>query len=530
MRSTTPVSRGLAVGAALALAFTLLVPDTADARKRRKKKRRRAQVTKVKKDKVKAETKAPAKAAPARPEAADKAADPASGDKPAAGTDAAPPAAKPAAPTGPGATVPVSTLPFVKGDAKKVFLFLDPIAGPDKKGIGELGGVFTRLAVTRLNSLEAVRLKTWREMPDVSPVLARYGDLGKLDRVSLITIKNVTGFDGLVRVSYAYEGTAIALTMTLFDFRNGQVFRKRTLKQPLDATLFATLQSDLVEFATTVRRSYRVTLRIESSPTGAQVLLNRRPIGTTPLVAEVKAGNHKVRILKKGFRDYERTFQLSDGDRLNITATLYNPLAARFLNAPPGFRVDSRQLELGYRYMWLNMERPDVSAGHFFELSWLLRFLNLDVGLRYAASGMSAENPLDTFLGAGQGVQRYDIGVYQFHALTRIPIAEKYSFASVALAGSAGLTWASSNDSERELGGWSPSGMLGVELVSRLVRSGNFSLEARMDLGIAAAGTLPYTERTFSLFGAGKVEEKEKIMWGPTASLALRLVFWNDIF
>lgn len=443
-----------------------------------------------------------------------------------------PPAAviKPATASIVGATVPISTLPFVKGDAKKVFLFLDPIAGPDKHGIGELGGVFARLAVTRLNALEAVRLKTWREMPDVPAVLARYGDLEKLDRVSLITIKNVTGFDGLVRLTYNYQGAAVALTMTLFDFRNGKLFRKRTIMRPLDATVFATLQEDLVAFATTVRRSYRVTLRIESSPKGATVALNGKSIGQTPLIAEVKAGTHDVAIAKKGFRPYKRTFTLSDGDRLNINAVLYNPLAARFLNAPPGFRVDSRQLELGYRYLWLNMNRPDVNAGHFFELSWLLRFLNLDVGLRYAGAAMSAENRLDTFLGDGQGVQRYGINVHQFQALARMPLAQKYSFASVALAGAAGMSWADSNDGERELGGWFPSGMIGVELVSRLFRNHNFSLEARMDLGFAVAGSLPYTERTFSLFGAGPVVEKKQLLWGPTASLALRMVFWNEIF
>lgn len=502
------------------LGGALLMPDVAQARRRSPP--------------AKAE-KAPAAAA-STPAPDDKAVQGAV--QPAPPADAAPsqPAATPAAtppakPAPVAVTVPVSTLPFVSGDAKKVFLFLDPIQSPEADKVGELGGVFTRLAVTRLNAIEAVRLKTWREMGEVPAVLARYGDLETLDRVSLITIKNVTGFDGLVRLSYAYEGPQVVLVMSLFDFRNGRVFRKRELRRPVDAELFAVLEKDLVEFATTVRRSYRVTLKVESSPAGAEVLLNAKRIGTTPLTTEVKAGTHHVRLVKEGFKTFERQFLLSDGDRLEINAVLYNPLAARFLNAPPGFRVDSRQFEGGYRYVWLDMSRPNVGAGHFVELSWLLRFLDLDVGLRYAAAGgMAGENRLDTFLGQEQGVQRYDLGVYQFHALARLPIFEKYSFASVALAGSGGLTWASSDDSERQLGGWSPSGMLGLEFVSRLLREGNFSLEARFDLGLAWVGSLPYTERTFSLFGAGAVQEKERAMWGPTAAIALRMVFWNDIF
>ena len=473
------VGRG-ALCSAVLMAFVTLAPDTADARKRRRAKR----VSSTQKA-----TKPATNASAAKAKSAKSAVASSDSSKPAASAPANANAGSGQSHATAGATVPTSSLPFVKGDAKKVFLFLDPIVGPDKRGIGELGGVFARLAVTRLNALEAVRLKTWREMPDVPAVLARYGDLEKLDRVSLITIKNVTGFDGLVRVAYSFKGTSVVLTMTLFDFRNGKLFRKRNIMQPLDATVFATLEQDLVAFATTVRRSYRVTLRIESSPKAADVTLNGRKIGETPLVAEVKAGTHRVTVAKKGFRPYKRTFQLSDGDRLNVNAALYNPLAARFLNAPPGFRVDSRQLELGYRYLWLNMTRPDVNAAHLFELSWLLRFLNLDVGLRYAGAGMKAENRLDTFLGAGQGVQRYGINLHQFQALARVPIAQKYSFASVALAAAAGMSWADSNDGERELGGWFPSGMIGVELVSRLMRNRNFSLEARVDLGVAAAGS-----------------------------------------
>ncbi len=494
---------------ASALIATFVLPTSADARKRRKRVRR-AQVTKA------------APAVPAAPVATPAAAAVVVAKKPAPATIAPPKKMQPALPD----------KPFIVSDPKRVFLFLDPIVAP-AKGEGDggaLAGVLTGLARARLNATEAVRLKTWHEMPEVPPVMARFGDLEKKDRVSLIAIKNVTGFDGLVRIAYAMDGDHVRLRMVLFDFRNGLVFRNREIRKPVDAALFRTIEDDLVTFATTVRRSYRVTLRITSQPKGSRVLINDKPVGKTPLVTELKGGTHTVRIEKVGFRPYVRKFNLSDGDRLEIEAILYNPLAARFLNAPPGYRVDSRHLDAGYHYVWLNLDRPQVSAAHFFELAWSLRLGPWDIGAGWGATGMQGENAIDTFLGPRKGLQKYNISVNRFSAIVRYPLLEKYAFASVGALLTGGMTFASTDDSERTLDAWSAAGSAAVELSSRLMRRNNFGLEVRLHLGVDVIGKLPYTERTFSLYGTGSAKEKELTMWGPTAGLALRMVFWNDIF
>jgi hypothetical protein len=422
--------------------------------------------------------------------------------------------------------------PFIESDPKRVFLFLDPIVAPapGEGDGGALAGVLTGLARARLNTTEAVRLKTWHEMPEVPPVMARFGDLEKRDRVSLIAIKNVTGFDGLVRIAYANDGDHVRLRMVLFDFRNGVVFRNREIRRPVDAALFRVIEDDLVTFATTVRRSYRVTLRISSQPVGATVRLNGKAVGTTPLVTELKGGEHVVRIEKTGFRPYIRTFTLSDGDRLEVEATLYNPLAARFLNAPPGYRVDARHLDVGYRYVWLNLDRPQVSAAHLFELGWSLRLGPMDLGMGWGVTGMQGENAIDTFLGPRKGLQLYNISLNRFSAVARYPLLEKYAFASVGALATAGLTFANTDDSDRSLDKWSGTASLALEFNSRLMRKRNFGMELRLHLGFDWLGTLPYTERKFSLYGSGTAAEKELSMWGPSAGLALRFVFWNDIF
>jgi len=438
------------------------------------------------------------------------------------------------APADPGAGKPVArTKRLVPDDPKKVYLFLDPVSVQPPEGDlgGDLAAVLTRLARVRINLLESVRLKTYQEMPEVPEVMARFGDLEKLDRVSLIAIKNLTGFDGLVRMTYGYEGDQVHLRLTCFDFRNGQIARKRELTGPLGADLFSVVEGDLTEFATLVRRSYRVTLEVKSSPEGATVRVNQRVVGKTPLVHELQSGEYTIKVEQEGFKPFEERYQLSDSDRLHLDVTLYNPLAARFLNAEPGFRIDSRELDLGYQYVFLDLDRPGVTAVHSYTMAWLLRFLDWDVGVSWATSlGTEGENRLDTFLGEEEGLQHYDINLQRFLAVVKYSLLEKYSFASLRLGASGGMAYASTDDGDRTLTRWTPSASLFLELVSQLVRGGNFSLEAQLDLGAAYLGQLPYTERTFSLFGAAPAEEQTRAMFGPMAAIALRLVFWNGIF
>ncbi|TNE50304.1 MAG: PEGA domain-containing protein [Deltaproteobacteria bacterium] len=485
----------------------------------------------------------------------------------------------------------------------KVFLFLSPILSKPNKAndAAAFGTIILKLAQSRLNQLEAVKLKTYKAMPQVTNVMARYGNLEKLDRVSLIAIKNITGFDGLIQTSYELVNTGVVLTMTYVDFRNGKVFRKRKIRASLSASVFKTIENDMIEFATLIRRSYRVTLQIKSRPEGADVRINGKTIGKTPLLRELRTGEHlievaasgyetyatsmflkagdklklravlpkslvsfvitskpkgskvyidgsyrgktplrgtatvgkhQVRVSNSGYKEYNTTVNLNPGDRFQLHAPLYNPLAARFLNAKPGFRLDSRQLHFGYRYVFLGIDLPNFRDVNFIDMSFLMRIKWFEVGFRFSPSvGVSSSNKLDTFVGDGEGVQNFDINLIQVHAVFKWAMFEKYSFASLHLGASLGLTLSqvSSGGTEEDFrGSFSAEGFL--SFVSRLARGGNFSLELQFDAGFAYLGQLQYKERQFSLFGQAKEVEMSKPMYGPFGALTLRLVFWNGIF
>jgi hypothetical protein len=69
------------------------------------------------------------------------------------------------------------------------------------------------------------------------------------------------------------------------------------------------------------------SLLIKSTPAGAQVFLDGKPVGTTNAEGELELpqlplGEHKVRLTLSGFEDYEQTTSLFAGQLSSITATL----------------------------------------------------------------------------------------------------------------------------------------------------------------------------------------------------------------
>lgn len=63
-------------------------------------------------------------------------------------------------------------------------------------------------------------------------------------------------------------------------------------------------------------------LVIESSPSGADILIDGRRIGVTPYAAEVAVGMHEVALEKQGYRRWEASVEVRVSPRANLTASL----------------------------------------------------------------------------------------------------------------------------------------------------------------------------------------------------------------
>jgi hypothetical protein len=437
------------------------------------------------------------------------------------------PVATPAKTATPATTTkPTKTGPCAKAE---VFLFLAPIKVLGGSG-ASIGHVLTRLAQSKLQRLSGICVKTQKQMPRLPALLASYGRLDKLDRVSLIAIKNRTGFDGVIQLSYRLVGDRLRLDMRLTDFRNGEPFIERKLQRALDAKLFSLLEQDLVDFARRIRRSYHVTLEVRSSPPGSRVSVNGRDVGVTPLIRELSAGSYTVRVTRKGYKPYRRRVAVSNGDRLLVEATLYNPLATRFLNAKPGFRVDSRQLNVGYRYVYAPGHADVSDHVHLFSAEALLRLYSFDVGLRFSATNFQSAEQIDSFAGGNLGRNEQDHKLIMLNGLVKYVVWEKFSFASLRLVAAPGLTFSRSDSGKHNVSRWSFSVDGYAELITRLARSGNFSLELAAGLGISYLGNVPVVERSFTPFGSSDPKRGSRHLVGPLASLSLRFNFFNGIF
>lgn len=71
------------------------------------------------------------------------------------------------------------------------------------------------------------------------------------------------------------------------------------------------------------RLTFRGTISVESQPAGAQVFVDGRPVGVTPLVGlELPAGSHVVRIDLDGYERWSSAIQVVTEKTVNVVTTL----------------------------------------------------------------------------------------------------------------------------------------------------------------------------------------------------------------
>ncbi len=388
----------------------------------------------------------------------------------------------------------------------------------------------TRLAQNTLSRVQAVKLTLPGKLPELDKRFLDFSALASMERLALIDLKNQTGLDGVIFVSWRWEEASFELALGLVDLRNGRVHLSQKFSEPFGANLLSRIEEAIESFATSIRRSIRVTIQVTSEPEGCELFVNEKLMGKTPQTVELRTGTYRLRVEHEGYRPHLSTHDLSDGDRLELHAVLQNPLAARFLNAPPGLRVDSRELSAGYRYVFVNSDDPEWRHGHFLLLDGTLRINDWQAGLRFGFSAFESHQRMDTFLGKDEGDFVLQHNLIQIMALCLYPLWEKYSFAHVKLGAAAGLAWSSAKSAARSADKWTGAADLFAQAEVRLLRSGDFSLDLLLSLGFSYLGELPYLEKTFSLFGEGEERVRNRHTFGPTGSAALQFKWYNDIF
>jgi len=91
----------------------------------------------------------------------------------------------------------------------------------------------------------------------------------------------------------------------------------------LDPAAFNGLSTTTGSGSTTEVASTRLSsVIVKSTPDGAEITVDDKFLGTTPSTVQLTPGEHKIVILKAGFRSWERTMTISPNGSVNLDVSL----------------------------------------------------------------------------------------------------------------------------------------------------------------------------------------------------------------
>jgi hypothetical protein len=111
---------------------------------------------------------------------------------------------------------------------------------------------------------------------------------------------------------------------------------------PQDSWVTATTYYEVVGGGGGADNAAQATVSFDSDPRGADVYVDGRYQGTTPLRAGVQPGNRTIRIERDGYRTWERSYRLSPRETLRVDAQLEavpRTGTVRFESSPSGADV-----------------------------------------------------------------------------------------------------------------------------------------------------------------------------------------------
>lgn len=175
---------------------------------------------------------------------------------------------------------------------------------------------------------EVVSQKELEEALKAHPELVNCQDLACLKTLgSLLKASRV--IDGRV----VSEGNNYSFTLRLIDLARNQVTPQENscdvcsvseAAETLSITAASLLGKAIEATPPKVTRVF-----IESRPAGAQVLSGGKPLGQTPLIAELPQGEYELVFRLEGYNNFNRTIALRGEDSVNVTADMNQRLLVK---------------------------------------------------------------------------------------------------------------------------------------------------------------------------------------------------------
>ncbi|NJE29444.1 PEGA domain-containing protein [Thermococcus sp. 18S1] len=119
----------------------------------------------------------------------------------------------------------------------------------------------------------------------------------------------------------------------LSSYRTGSALFKIAASRDLNVAVFGGLYK--LYFVNFSNESAPAVLKIETSPSGSEVYLNGKYLGTAPLNISLQPGTYTLKITKNGYSDYVSSITLASGETKIISATLNRNTGYLSVNSSP---------------------------------------------------------------------------------------------------------------------------------------------------------------------------------------------------
>jgi hypothetical protein len=81
-------------------------------------------------------------------------------------------------------------------------------------------------------------------------------------------------------------------------------------------------EQDVAARSDAARETASTSIHITSDPAQAEIEIDGAFAGTSPRDKELRPGEHKIRVSKQGFKTWERSVSIAEGENFDVHATL----------------------------------------------------------------------------------------------------------------------------------------------------------------------------------------------------------------
>ena len=185
---------------------------------------------------------------------------------------------------------------------------------------------------------------------------------------------------------------------------------------------------------------YKYSLTITSQPLQASVSVNGQIVGLTPIEnLALEKPEFTVEVARRGYKSFSQSISLKPGQQAYIHAELYDVLADRFLNKESSWKIDYHEVGFVQSLDFQNMKEIDVESFPISNFQYCAKFGRLSAGIRLGFGILKTSQNFDTFMGADEGYESFDINVAKGRLFARYNILEIANMLGLYLGASTGF-------------------------------------------------------------------------------------------